>query len=419
MTEQNFLKKLNILYVEDDESIRTHLDFALNKLVNHVYVCKNGLDALEKYNNLKKEKVRLDAIISDINMPKLDGIALLEKIRKDNEDLPFIFTTAYAEEKYLLDAIKLNTTAYILKPFDIHDLINKLHKVCKSYHQNDTIRKQKIELERYLSVIDNVAIVSKTDLKGNIIFANDIFCEIAKYSREELYGKPHNIVRHPDMAKTAFSELWKTIKSGNTWHGKIKNRAKDGTPYYVNSTVIPVYDDFGDDIVEYVGIRFLTTNDELEKREFKRKVLLNIQDSKKKESDNIKQIKLLEDKLMNYHNTDIDVINRQLFELKEKSLKLAAQINHYESEIKDVKIKNNSLTSIANQKVKKASMMAIELKKLNNKFLKENNYLKDELKTKENVIIDFEKRVTQKNKYIEDLKDVISFKEQELERTKI
>ncbi len=82
-------------------------------------------------------------------------------------------------------------------------------------------------------------LVSETDSKGIITFANDDFCEYARYSLEELIGKPHSIVRHPDMPKAAFADLWKTIKSGKRWKGFVKNLAKDGSYYWVYATVFP------------------------------------------------------------------------------------------------------------------------------------------------------------------------------------
>ena len=82
-------------------------------------------------------------------------------------------------------------------------------------------------------------IVSETDAKGNIIFANYDFCKIAGYTMEELIGKPHNTVRHKDMPKAAFEDLWKTIQSGNIWNGIVKNKTKNGGYYWVNATAYP------------------------------------------------------------------------------------------------------------------------------------------------------------------------------------
>lgn len=82
-------------------------------------------------------------------------------------------------------------------------------------------------------------LVSETDEKGIIRFANDEFCKYAGYSLEELIGNPHNIVRHPDMPAAAFKDLWETVKKGNKWRGFVKNETKNGKYYWVFATVYP------------------------------------------------------------------------------------------------------------------------------------------------------------------------------------
>ena len=85
---------------------------------------------------------------------------------------------------------------------------------------------------------ENVFLVSQTNQKGVITFANDDFIKVAGYSLAELVGKPHNIVRHPDMPKAAFKNLWETIKAGKTWTGFVKNRTKSGDYYWVYATIM-------------------------------------------------------------------------------------------------------------------------------------------------------------------------------------
>ena len=96
-------------------------------------------------------------------------------------------------------------------------------------------------------------IVSRTDLKGNITYVNDIFAMISGYEQEELIGKPHNIVRHPDMPKSVFKNLWDTLKDKKSWNGYIKNLRKDGGYYWVYADVSGVYKD--GKLVEYKSIR--------------------------------------------------------------------------------------------------------------------------------------------------------------------
>ena len=96
-------------------------------------------------------------------------------------------------------------------------------------------------------VLDNYAfIVSETDLKGNIIFANNDFCDIAGYSVDELIGQPHNIIRHPDMPKAAFKEVWNTLKSNEIWEGLVKNSTKNGDYYWVYATIYPTITSVGE-----------------------------------------------------------------------------------------------------------------------------------------------------------------------------
>ncbi len=90
------------------------------------------------------------------------------------------------------------------------------------------------------TVLDDYAfLVSETDEKGIIRFANDDFCKIAGYSLDEMMGKPHNMVRHPDMPKIAFKSLWETVQKGDTWTGYVKNATKEGGFYWVYATVYP------------------------------------------------------------------------------------------------------------------------------------------------------------------------------------
>lgn len=86
---------------------------------------------------------------------------------------------------------------------------------------------------------DGKLIVSRTDLDGKITLVNDAFVAISGYSEEELLGQPHSILRHPDMPKAAFADLWATVKVGKKWHGYVKNLCKDGGHYWVYATVVP------------------------------------------------------------------------------------------------------------------------------------------------------------------------------------
>ncbi|MDA3079499.1 MULTISPECIES: PAS domain-containing sensor histidine kinase [unclassified Campylobacter] len=121
------------------------------------------------------------------------------------------------------------------------------------------MKKTQAKLKQYQDAIDASNIVSKTDINGIITFVNDEFCKISGYSRQELIGSPHNIVRHPDVKKSVFKKLWETILAKKVYKGIVKNLSKDGRAFYLNATIIPILDDNGE-IEEFVAIRHDVTN---------------------------------------------------------------------------------------------------------------------------------------------------------------
>jgi aerotaxis receptor len=96
-------------------------------------------------------------------------------------------------------------------------------------------------------------LVSTTDKRGVVTYANDYFCEVAGYTKEELVGKNHNLVRHPDMPKAAFADLWEKLRSKQAWRGAVKNRCKDGRYYWVDAFVTPVYEQ--GELIGYQSVR--------------------------------------------------------------------------------------------------------------------------------------------------------------------
>ncbi|MCW7480722.1 methyl-accepting chemotaxis protein [Leptospira kanakyensis] len=112
---------------------------------------------------------------------------------------------------------------------------------------------------------EGTKITSKTDLKGIITYVNADFLRISGYSEEELVGEPHNLIRHPDMPKLAFQDLWDTVKAENSWVGVVKNRAKSGDFYWVDANVSPIYEDGKH--VGYMSVRTKATKDQIREAE--------------------------------------------------------------------------------------------------------------------------------------------------------
>jgi len=115
-----------------------------------------------------------------------------------------------------------------------------------------------MKLEQYQSAIENSNIISKTDINGIITFVNDEFCKISGYTQEELIGRNHNIVRHPDVPAATFKALWQAILQKKTYKSTVKNLAKDGSTFYVNTTVFPILNE-KEEIEEFIAIRYDVT----------------------------------------------------------------------------------------------------------------------------------------------------------------
>lgn len=117
-------------------------------------------------------------------------------------------------------------------------------------------------LSEYIEVVDENVLTSTTDKRGVITYVSQAFCDISGYTKAELIGKRHNIIRHPDTPKELFEDLWSTIISGKTWKGEIKNKNKNGTFYWVDAVISPIFDD-DKNIIGYTAIRHDITNKKL------------------------------------------------------------------------------------------------------------------------------------------------------------
>ncbi|WP_404317324.1 response regulator [Malaciobacter canalis] len=267
--ELELLKESTLLFIEDDKEILNEVSLFFKSYFKEVLTSSSKQEALELY---KKEKRKIDIILTDLDLPNQDGLELLTEIRTDSSDIPIVLSTKNSNTEVLEKVICLKISNYILKPIKNITTIKILNQIIEENYNKKLILVQKRELELYKDILDKENLVSETDPDGVITYANDIFCEVSGYTKEELLGQPHNIVRHPDNSSKIFKNLWDTIKAGKVWKSKIKNKAKDGSSYYVKATIFPILDEAGN-IKKYVSSRFLVTQDEEEKQTLKRYIL--------------------------------------------------------------------------------------------------------------------------------------------------
>lgn len=368
--DKDVLKRLRALYVEDDDNIRNELSSLLSNFFGKIFVAKDGKDGIEQY---VKNSGKIDVIISDINMPYLTGIEMVKRIREHNKEIPVIFTTAYSDNEYLADAIKLKVYDYIIKPIDIRNLLVVLNELATILHQNELIAKQNEELEKYKDVIDVNNIVIKTDAQMKIVYVNELFCKTTNFTSEELIGSELSILKHSDTDSKIYEEIYSNILSNNQWKGRIKNRTKENG-YYISDTYIITTTDDNNKITGSLCVQKDITDEITKKREVQLALMKDKGDifikSKAGSAEqtvvinNLKHdIKQLQKEVIST-KTERDKYLYKIENLSKDNKKLRSELNYYISNEQKSK-KDSTFTLKTN---KENADLKIQVKKLNVKL---------------------------------------------------
>lgn len=168
MMDTKILKNITVLYAEDELILQEGITETLNLFEINVICVKNGQEGLSVFNSTDK---KIDLILTDIKMPKLDGIGMIEKIREIDKDIPVIITTAHQETSFLMDSIELNISAYVLKPIDIYKLESSLIKAIES----KVLREELIEKNKRLEIE-----IQKNEEKQQIIESQSRFAAMGE-----------------------------------------------------------------------------------------------------------------------------------------------------------------------------------------------------------------------------------------------
>ena len=154
-----------------------------------------------------------------------------------------------------IEQLASEVLAEITRPFrSIHNPVQKVKTFPEAHRAKKAAEDDLTEALRFREALfQKTCLISETNYKGNITYVNDVFCEVTGYTQAELLGKPHNILRHADMPKKTFREMWKRLKSGSTWRGILKNRKKDGTSFWGDITISPAHGVKG---LKYISLCF-------------------------------------------------------------------------------------------------------------------------------------------------------------------
>lgn len=236
--DDNILSNITLLYVEDDDETCRAIVEMLEHHVQTIHCAKDGNEGIELY-----KKFQPDIVITDIRLPHLNGIEMAKKIKTINKDIPFIVTTAYNDVEYLIESIDLGINQFLLKPIIGSKLIESLHKCLRNFSMEQQLVEIASLLSEYKNAIDASGIVLKLDTDGVITYVNQAFCATSGFSAAEVIGKHFTFIEsqgeNPSMNK---SMMWETLNDRKIWREVKKNRRKNGSIYYVNTTIVPIAD---------------------------------------------------------------------------------------------------------------------------------------------------------------------------------
>lgn len=243
LTTRRASQSYRILLVDDDKTLLDYYCTVLGNLGMDVRATSNPMLALEIL-----EEFIPDMMVVDVYMPICSGPELAQVVRQDDKfaQMPIMFLSTETDLDRQLAAMHLGGDDFLTKPVEVNHFVEAvIARVKRSRwvrHLNSNLEHALRESEYRHITLDQHAIVSTTDINGKIIFANDKFCEVSGYSKQELIGKNHNILRSDVHDQAFYSELWSTISKGKVWNGVICNRSKDGKKYWVSSTIVPFLD---------------------------------------------------------------------------------------------------------------------------------------------------------------------------------
>jgi len=247
LTNRKLSKNLQSIYYKSPEN--------LDKLLT------DFIHLTESYILYEDEKNLIKLIAMQDSILKLFDKVVIE-IEEESKE--------FSENMIIIELIVILLIAILLYLESIY-IFNPMLKKIEKERLKEKLTKTKLEeivsqktkrLEESLEIINHYVFTSKTDMNGVITYVSDAFCELSGFSKDELIGKTHNVIKHPDNPSSAFKKLWETLTSGNTYQGEVKNRKKNGEDFWLNSLIRPEFNNQSE-IIGYIAYRKNITHEKI------------------------------------------------------------------------------------------------------------------------------------------------------------
>jgi len=228
------LKNVSVLLVEDDEVTRDYLARTLGRRLGAVYTARNGMEGLQMFVTHSPK-----VVIADINLPGMNGIAMVESIRKQNSETPIIVTSGAGGQDHAETMFDLGVNRFVQKPIDAGKLVDSIMDCVK---RSDAVKG--MQLSASVFEASPLAIMIADDNR-EIVAANDAFCEITGYTREEVLGRNPKLLSSGKHNARFYQGMWQALDETGKWAGEIWNRRKSGELYLEWLTIAVVRNESG------------------------------------------------------------------------------------------------------------------------------------------------------------------------------
>ncbi|MDH5465183.1 MAG: DUF6272 family protein, partial [Thiovulaceae bacterium] len=241
-----YFKSRKALIVDDSKTTQLYISLFFDAIMMEPVFASSGEEAIE----MLHKHDDIDIITTDLMMPGMNGLELIQKIKGTFAKKIFniIAITGQNETTTITKFLKSGADDFLGKPFTKEEFNTRVIKILSYTRKMD-------EINKYSKLTEQHILSSETDGRGIIRKSSESFSELSGYSKNELIGNPHNLVRHPDMPAEVFADIWKTIKAGDTWHGEVQNLKKEGGSYWVDAFISPIYNHGTNELIGYRSLR--------------------------------------------------------------------------------------------------------------------------------------------------------------------